>query len=297
MALGPLPKRASFSEAYRLEVHYAGTPVTLQNDAVPHLDACSILSHCFPTGMFASGPEDKSLGHCHSSLNGLLRVFDSGFLYERRGKGQLVGFITSALSSGVRNNRPFSTVSIYNVCVHPEARGQGLSRHLLDAYTREIVAKRMPGTERPPGHRLYLGLDVDFATTDAVTAFSVYAKAGFVRWWEPCKSIADFDFWKLESQRRIARAANDDPRTATHRAPFPLADYWIDRERTLKAAIDDALRLPKPRVYTHFCMVRQMAFPEEPQDDNDDFASVGRAIESHVHVAIAERRGHRRGQQ
>lgn len=250
-----------------LAVHWAGSPVTLTKDGDLDADACILLSQCFKSAHFVPDPikfPKNPYKTCHATLRNILRAFDSGFYFDGP---RLVGFI----SSDYENYGTFSQVSLYNVCVRKEERGKGIAKAMVPEYIKSVVAKRTP--KNIP--RIYIGLDVDFDTESAVGAFALYAKMGFNRWWEPCSSISQFDFNKMERQLSMANPEAEpgsDPKLPSF--VFPMTQLMLRRKESLVKQIYDT----KGGVFTHFCMVMLMGA--------DDFGSVGVDIKSAVQNAL-----------
>ncbi len=235
-----------------IAMHHAGDPITLQRDGDIDSDACVLLSSCFPDRFFAARPDlnpDAPLTRCQRNLKILLNDFDSGFLYEGK---RLVGFISSnireATMEKAHQRSPVrAEVELYNVCIRQEDRGRGLARSLASMYVDELSAVNGFKTA-------WVGLDVDFQTPSAKEAFTLYAKMGFMRWWQPCRSINDFDFSQLESTP----------------ARFPAA-WWF-----LNAA--GGLKKEKFGGKTHFCMVKEWP--------TDEFYKIGAAVEAGINSTV-----------
>lgn len=232
-----------------MAIHHAGSPITLQLDNNPDSDACSLLSTCFPDRFFAARPDlfpDAPLTRCQRNLRLLLNDYDSGFLYEGR---RLVGFISSVIRRTDTNSHSQSAppqssatvvpmVELYNVCVRAEDRGRGLAKSLINLYLDQLAADESFSVA-------HVGLDVDFTSASAREAFALYAKLGFMRWWQPCRSIANFDFDQV--RRTPAR--------------FPAAWWFLNRA---------GLGKDKFGGMTHFCMVKEWP--------GDDFYRLGSAM-------------------
>lgn len=248
-----------------LAVHWAGGPVTLSKDGDADADACILLAQCFKSAHFNPDPvkyPDNPYKTCHGTLRSILRAFDSGFYFDGP---RVVGFI----SSDFDNYASFSQISLYNVCVRQDYRGKGIAKAMVPEYIKAVMAKRIP-KDTP---RVYIGLDVDFDTESAVAAFALYAKMGFNRWWEPCSSIARFDFNTME--RQLSRANPTDVEAAQPPSfVFPMTQLMLRRKESLKNQIYDA----KGNVLHHFCMVMLYGA--------DDFGTVGSDIKEAVQGAL-----------
>lgn len=253
---------------YDLAVHWAGGPVTLTKDGDEDADACIILSQCFHSYHFVPDPvrfPKNPYQTCHSTLRSILRSFDSGFYFDGP---RLVGFISSDFS----NANTFSQISLYNICIRKEERGKGIAKAMIPEYIKSVIEKRTP--KNIP--RVYIGLDVDFDTESAVAAFALYAKMGFNRWWEPCSSIARFDFNTMERQLTMANPPeptdNSEPKPPSF--IYPMTQLMLRRSESLKKQIFDA----RGNLFTHFCMVMLMGA--------DDFGTVGVDIRDAVQTAL-----------
>lgn len=254
-----------------LAVHWAGGPVTLTKDGDQDADACIILAQCFNSYHFVPDPvkfPENPYKTCHSTIRSILRAFDSGFYFDGP---RLVGFI----SSDFDNSNSFSQISLYNICVRKEERGKGIAKAMIPEYIKAVAAKR--ASKNVP--RVYIGLDVDFDTESAVAAFALYAKMGFNRWWEPCSSIARFDFNTMERQLIMANPPpeNNNDAEAKAKTPsfiFPMSQLMLRRKEALKKQIFDS----RGTVFTHFCMVMLMGA--------DDFGTVGVDIKDAVQSAL-----------
>ena len=109
-----------------------------------------------------------------------------------------------------------------------------------------------------PKKRLFIGLDVDFESETAVSAFALYAKLGFNRWWQPCSSISSFNYHTLI----------DSDSSSDGSLIFPFAQAVLDRPAFLSDA--HLINSEGPKVFTHFCMVMLWGA--------DDFGSIGKDI-------------------
>lgn len=259
---------ATSSSKLELKVHWTDEPVTLLNDGNEDADACILLTQCFKSSYFAPDPvkyPQNPLQPCHVTLRKILQSFDSGFYF--RG-ARLVGFI----SSEYKNTDAFGKVILYNVCVRADERGKGIAKSLIPEYVKAVVAKRI--SKRVP--KVYVGLDVDFDTETAVSAFALYAKMGFNRWWEPCQHIAYFNFNRLEQQSSLANVSNDSNRTPTFL--FPMSEMVLARQSALNRRLFDRNGWP----YTHYCMIMLLGA--------DDFGAIGQEIKDTIQSALLLKR-------
>lgn len=196
------------------------------------------LSNYFP--LIEGDQQDKQIVFVKRSLG----VYDSGFMFE---KDRLVGFISSITRESVTdsNGQKRPVVELHNVCVRKEDHGRGLVKPLIRNYLQQYFGAR--------GIRSALvGLAVGFDTPDAAAAFTAYAKLGFLRWWEPCLSLADFNIAKVINSEEPA---------------FPMSDWWL--------AAGDRHRLQqKMGRFKRFCMVKEWP--------SDDFYSLGSNIQDIV---------------
>lgn len=248
-----------------LSVHWAGSPIVLSIDGDKDSDACSLLSECFSSEHFIANPTkfpENPLKMCHATVRRILTAYDSGFFFEGR---RLVGFVSSDVSRAATDD--YSYISVYNVCVRREDRGRGVAKAMLPQYIDAIAAKRLPGVR----NNLYVGLDVDFDTPDAIGAFALYAKMGFNRWWEACRSISYFDYAKLQNQVRLPAPQSPSTRPSLI---FPMSQMILTRDQILSKS----LRSPKGVLNTHFCMVMLWG--------KDDFGTIGRDIKNAIQEQI-----------
>ena len=244
-------KAASSNNTLTMALHHAGDPIVLQRNNDPDSDACILLSSCFPDRYFAARPDlnpEAPLSRCQRNLKILLDDYDSGFLYEGK---RLVGFISSVFRDvSLEKTAPVSPVDpeieLYNVCIHPDDRGRGLARSLVARYLEQLSAVN--------GFKSALvGLDVDFKSPSSKEAFTLYAKMGFLRWWQPCRSIADFDFAQVRAVP----------------ARFPAAWWFLQGQGVKKERFGG---------FSHFCMVKEWP--------GDDFHRLGGAMEAAINSSV-----------
>lgn len=251
---GILPGKAIHKEL-RMAHHHVNKPGNVHTPNTER-DACLILPGCYPdaTGIYADVPT------CHRSLNSLMTWLDSSTLLHGE---KIVGFISfhrqqSRLPAGTRH-----VLLIYNVCVHPEYRGRGLATRLLEEGLEEMIDHyKLRGEQR-----LLLGLDVDLSSPMAAESFSLYGKLGFLRGWQPCRSVGDVD-WRtmyFEDYNKPGEKQNNREIIVPEAIRHPL-----DRILWTPSQYDkDELRggKPSPRLrsnsgtssdaaYDHFCMFK-----------------------------------------
>lgn len=252
-----------------LKVHWVGEEATLLKDGDEDADACILLSQCFKSAYFTPDPvkfPENPLKQCHATLRSLLSSFDSGFYFNGP---RLVGFI----SSEYKNTGAYSKVILYNVCVRSEERGKGIAKGMVPEYVKAVVGKRI-AKDAP---KVYVGLDVDFDTETAVSAFALYAKMGFNRWWEPCSNVSYFNFNRLEHQHLLANPVTSNSDGFTTKSPayvFPMSDMVLARQAALSKKLYDRNGVP----YTHFCMIMLLGA--------DDFGSIGKDIKDTIQSAL-----------
>jgi predicted GNAT family acetyltransferase len=153
-----------------------------------------------------------------------------------------VGFI----SFHIETASPSTAISMYNVCVDPAYRGRGIAKRLIaDGVEEQRRHAKL-------GSKLLLGLDVDLTTEFAAESFALYAKLGFLRGWQPCRSVGDVDW----------RPVLEQPASSLVRSP--MADILAMPQKYLENEImgkNPSQRLRSRRSsssdpYSHFCMFR-----------------------------------------
>lgn len=246
---------SSNNKKLTVAIHHAGDPIVLHRANDPLSDACVLLSSCFPDNFFGLRPDlPNPLEKCHNNIKLLLGSYDSGFMYEG---DRLVGFISSILEERMAltgdESRP--VVELYNVCIRKEDRGRGLAKSLVTEYLKQLFLDHNVKSA-------LVGLDVNFDTPDAAAAFTLYAKLGFLRWWEPCRTIGRFDFTKLFP-------------SAEQKKRLPLSSWW-------QAIGDSSLLKQKMGMFTHFCMVKEWP--------GDDLYTLGSQIHEVVKEGVQERK-------
>ena len=131
---------------------------------------------------------------------------------------------------------------------------------MIPKFVEAIRALRIVKPATSPDYQttkpLYIGLDVDFESESAVSAFALYAKLGYNRWWQPCASISYFNYHTLP-----------DPSTSPPDSGLPFSQALLNRQAFLNSRL---INPEGPQVYTHFCMVMLWGA--------DDFGAVGKDI-------------------
>jgi GNAT superfamily N-acetyltransferase len=197
---GPAPPQ---QQRYELRHQFANTEPDVgkeihrgygKDEPAGPLDNCPMLAECFPSADSIYASYDA----CHRSMKFILRHYDNAIVIDKE-TGRSVGFISFHVERNPANKRQ-AAINIYNVCVHQEHRGQGLAKRLLSEglagvmeYYVDLRRRSPPPLDEP----ILLALDVDLRSSMAAESFSMYAKAGFLRAWQPCRSIADVDWRPL----------------------------------------------------------------------------------------------------
>lgn len=159
-------------------------------------DLCYLLSECFEseevTPNAARYPDDP-MNICHKYVVPYaLKTFDSGFLHDSKDK--LKGFI----SIDTEETDEYWRINMFNVCVRRDSRGKGVAKKMINEFIDEIIKKRKSSNNQV---KMYAGLDIDFTTPDATSAFWLYTKLGFTSWWQGCPStIIKFDYSKMTQE-------------------------------------------------------------------------------------------------
>ena len=166
--------------------HYPDKPGAVHVPGTP-LDACRILEGCFPD------PESIYHDHasCVSNMTYILRRYPSSSVIQ---DGRVVGFLSLFVEEDP-DRREHKAILTYNVCVDPKLRGRGLAKRMLKESIDALVAHKSISTKS-----LLLALDVDLTSQMAAEAFTMYAKLGYLRGWQPCRSVGDVDWRPLFDQ-------------------------------------------------------------------------------------------------
>jgi ribosomal protein S18 acetylase RimI-like enzyme len=178
-----LSPNASSSQEITMVHHYPDKPGVVHVPDTP-LDACRILEGCFPDG--------DSIYHdhaaCISNMVYVLKQYPSSALIN---SGKVVGFISFYMEEDP-DKRGNKAMLIYNVCVDPNLRGQGLAKRMLKEGGDALIEH-----QKIDKKSLLLGLDVDLTSKMAAESFSLYAKLGYLRGWQPCRSVGSVDWRPL----------------------------------------------------------------------------------------------------
>lgn len=233
-----------------LKMHWKGDKDVLNKYGSNEGDACFILAQCFKS--FAPNNLGSPLNpykSCHDELKRFLADHDNGFYYDGP---RLVGFITAETNE----ESTYGKMVLYNVCIRKEYRGKGVGKFLVPEFVKKVAEKRVT-----PNKKVYVGLDVNFESETSNAAFALYAKLGFIRWWQLCGRISDLDFKVLEEQESKAKAS-------TPEYDFPLAKYMLGGKDFISTQV---------KSYKHLCMIMML--------DRDDFNSIGKNIKEAVKEA------------
>lgn len=211
-------------------------------------EAADLIFSCFPDPEFTD-PNDH-----HRNMDRLqwfLSLSDSSGFYF---KGQtLVGFIMS--KKKYRTLKSLD-VELYSVCVKESERGNGIAKSMINEYLNGILTEKI--------ENIYVGLSVLFTSESAVSAFKLYAKMGFNRWWEFCSGTCDFS--KLDNQEKLA-----NPSSGEIIYQHPMSKFILNRKLALNEISDKK----------YLCMI--MKWKE------DDFETIGRDIQNKIQLDFAEK--------
>lgn len=250
-------QKSSSNSKMVLKMHWAGDKDVLNKYGDKDGDACVLLGDCFkslaPDYLKSPSNPYKS---CHEDLKDTLRRLDSGFYYEG---SRLVGFISAEVSD---KEAAYGKMLIYNVCIRKEDRGKRVGKYMVPEFIKTVTEKRFDKTNP----KIYVGLDVDFESDTVTSAFALYAKMGFIRWWQFGR-VSDLDFKTLEDQESKAKAVTDPI------YEFPLAKFMLGGKEYIKKQVVDG----KGKRFTHMSMVMLMG--------KDDFWDIGKVIREAVKEA------------
>lgn len=241
-----------------LKMHWTGEKEVLNKYGDKDGDACVLLGDCFKS--FAPDYHKSTSNpykSCHEYLKDTLRRFDSGFYYEG---SRLVGFISAEVSD---KEAAYGKMLIYNVCIRKEDRGKRVGKHMVPEFIKTVAEKRFDKTKP----KVYVGLDVDFESDTAISAFALYAKMGFIRWWQ-FDRVYLLDFKILEDQEAKAKAVTDPV------YEFPLAKFMLGGKDYIQKQVVNG----KGKRFTHMSMVMLMG--------KDDFGDIGKDIKEAVKGGI-----------
>lgn len=165
-------------------VHHFKNKPGLVHQVNSSMDACPILVECYP------GVESiyANYSTCVENMPLILKYYDSSALVK---DGHVIGFISYNVERDhqIPKNR---AISIYNVCIDPVVRGRGLAKRMLAEGIEAVISHYSLLPEST-----LLALDVDLTSQMGAESFSLYAKLGFLRGWQPCRSVGDVDWRPL----------------------------------------------------------------------------------------------------
>ena len=199
-----------------------------------------------------------------------MKYYHSGFAFERSGKEEetLVGFLSIL---PIRHPN-LLVLQIYNVCVHPLKRKQGIATKLVNesvagvlVHERALYAKHALGgkkdwIENPP---VLLALDVNWEDELAAEALALYVKMGFVRYMVPCENVYQYDYRKiLNTDHDVKRNPRIDHLPLSN---FPFASFYLKGVDWADAKIQRA----DGKLLSHFCMYKFL---------DDDILGTARAM-------------------
>lgn len=231
-------------------------------------DVCSIMPTCFPRSHYTiRGDPTGTRKKCHAEMVVLMQYYHSGYAIEES-TGELVGF----LSILPVRHPDLLRLQIYNVCVRPEYRRQGIATRMINASIAQIIDKEREfyrekaakgikdWLAEPP---VLLGLDVEWKDEDAAQSLALYVKMGFTRFMAPCESVYRHDFRKvLESVREIDRLGS-----AATLAHFPMPLAMSQQAKYFKNRMERA----DGHLFPHFCMYKMA---------DDSWLSIGESLKS-----------------
>ena len=268
--------QSKFRNDLKLEINLVGEDVIQKKYNNISKEAGELLDSCFPN---YTDPE---------YINIYLKHYDAGFFF--RGE-TLVGFISSK-----NNARRQSSLDVflYSVCVREDERENGIAKNMISEYMKTILTDKLNEYKN-----IYVGLSVLFTSESAVSAFKLYAKIGFNRWWERCSGIHTFNFAKLDKQFELANPNSND-KVKEDNANDNKFDNDKDKDSTNINDNDnnDDYKYygnEDEKIYIHpmskFILNRWQALKDNPYRDelcmimkwnDDDFDVIGRDIQSHV---------------
>lgn len=235
---------------FRVELQLSDDPSKFLHKPNTLMDTCRIMPQCFS--------HSKSFGDltkCQETVDLTMRHYDSGLLIETSPDGveEVVGFL-SALPVR-RQNHIF--IFFYNVCIDSSRRRKGLAKKLLTDFVDKYV-----GITNWPRDRIFLALDVDLRTPVAVGALSLYLKLGYVRWIEPCKSVAENDVSNVINPPYRQRPLENLAAIFTDPKGYAKKSY----KKYDPSSPEHSAKGPHP---THFCMYKKLT---------ESFDDIGRAL-------------------
>lgn len=245
------------TKEYTMRHHYTNQPadihVVQEGRTDGPLDNCEMLRDCFP----GSNSIYQSHEECVRNMRLILRHYDSSIIIHR---GRTVGFISFHVEVNP-NDRRQHAVNIYNVCVHPAHRGRGLAKRLLAEGLEALLDHRQIRDKQ-----LLLALDVDLTSPMAAESFSMYVKLGYMRAWQPCRSVADVDWRPLFKDLEAPAVVSPLPAILAN-----LSRYVEDEVRGKKPRVHLPSRTSSSDPLDHFCMFKFY---------NESWYTLGRALAS-----------------
>lgn len=220
------------------------------------LNSCPMLYDCFP----GDDSTFRNLASCQENMDYLGKYYDNTIALK---DGKVVGFISCHVEYDPDNKNQVA-FNIYNVCVDRKVRGQGLAKLLLEETVRATI-----NYHKLQDKRVLLALDVDFTTEMAAEAFALYAKLGFLRAWQPCRSVADVDWRPIFNEPNSLAVQSPLPRILAEPTKY-LNDEMKGERPSLR--LRSRTRSTGP-IFTHFCMFK---FYDE------SFLTMGRTLKSGV---------------
>lgn len=216
---------------------YLNAPAIIYEAEGP-LNNCAMLQDCFPEAEALY----KNTKACHDTMLYLQRVYDNSIVLMQ---GKSIGYITFHLEVDPDNSKN-KIINIYNVCVAREHRNKGIAKRML-----EEGLEAMLDHYNLRGAKVLLGLDVELTTYMAAESFAMYAKMGFMRAWQPCRSVGDVDWRPIFNNPTVPAVQS------------PLNSILMDRERYLDEEIREKKqyahlrsRSRSTKELTHFCMFK-----------------------------------------
>lgn len=170
---------------------------------------CPMLYDCFP-GDFSNFKREKT---CFRALDNVISSYDSSILMS---DNEVVGFSSFYLENDVFVNSDRAALIMYNVCIHPNHRGKGLGVKLMNQSTTHWIEHHGRKNKKT-----LLALDVDFKSLTSPHAFSMYAKLGYLRGWQPCVTVGEIDWRPLYHGVDVASAASEGSPSPSPTPPPP----------------------------------------------------------------------------